>query len=233
VLDRLLVETEPEDPYYKARRKNTALIGLACEKMGETCFCTSVGGSPADSSGVDVMLHAADDGYLVEVVTEQGGDLFDGFALSETELEIPQNELAAEFEVPAPEVWKASFDSNVWMQQSERCLSCRICAYVCPTCRCFDVRDERLPSKNGVEYSERIRGWDSCSGEAYRRIAGGHNPREAKADRLRNRLYCKLHYIKEQSGMLACTGCGRCIDSCPVGIDITEIMGLVLEGERI
>jgi heterodisulfide reductase subunit C len=233
VLDRLLVETKPEDPYYKARRKNTALVGIACEAMGETCFCTSVGVEPTDSNGMDVMLHAIKGGYLVEIVTEKGEKLFDGFSLADTDEEIPGVDHQAEFSVPPQEIWKTSFESRVWMDESERCLSCRICAYVCPTCRCFDVRDEHLPSKNGADYSERVRCWDSCSGEAYRRIAGGHNPREAKADRLRNRMYCKLHYIMEQSGMMACTGCGRCIDSCPVNIDITEIMGLITEGIQI
>lgn len=233
VLDQLLLETQPEDPYYKARRENTILIGLACEEMGGTCFCTSVGGSPSDSTGMDVMLHPSGVGYLVEIVTDKGGVLLDGFDFDEIDGGIPQNNFMAEFEIPGQDIWKNSFEAIVWMQQSERCLSCRICAYVCPTCRCFDVRDQHLPSKNGADYSERIRCWDSCSGEAYRRIAGGHNPRGAKADRLRNRMYCKLHYIKEQTGMLACTGCGRCIDSCPVNIDVTEIMGLVLEGEQI
>jgi ferredoxin len=28
---------------------------------------------------------------------------------------------------------------------------------------------------------------------------------------------------------MACTGCGRCIDSCPVNIDITEIQSQLLE----
>ncbi len=112
---------------------------------------------------------------------------------------------------------------------SERCLSCRICAYVCPTCRCFDVRDESVPSDNGHDTYERIRCWDSCAGEAYRRIAGGHNPRAAKGDRLRNRFFCKFYYYPEQYGPTACTGCGRCVDSCPVNIDITEILSHLVE----
>ncbi|MFU8773626.1 MAG: 4Fe-4S binding protein [Anaerolineales bacterium] len=28
---------------------------------------------------------------------------------------------------------------------------------------------------------------------------------------------------------MACTGCGRCIDACPVNIDITEILGCLAE----
>jgi formate hydrogenlyase subunit 6/NADH:ubiquinone oxidoreductase subunit I len=233
VLDKVLIEAKPEERYYQARRKNTILIGLACKQMGDTCFCTSVGGSPDDSTGMDVMLHEVEGGYLVEVVSKTGEEIVAKLALQESELPKPIFEGSPEFRIPVEEVWRKSFKSPLWSEAADRCLSCRICAYVCPTCRCFDVRDEKLPSHNGNEYSERVRCWDSCSGEVYRRIAGGHNPREAKADRLRNRVYCKLYYIKEQSGYLACTGCGRCVESCPVNIDITEIMEQLVEGAPV
>jgi L-lactate utilization protein LutB len=91
------------------------------------------------------------------------------------------------------------------------------------------VRDEALPASNGGRDYERIRCWDSCAGEVYRRIAGGHNPREAKGERLRNRFLCKFYYFSEQYGPTACTGCGRCIQSCPVNIDITEVLRHVAE----
>lgn len=109
------------------------------------------------------------------------------------------------------------------MKMSERCLSCRACAYVCPTCRCFAVRDEML----GPGEFERIRCWDSCAGENYRRVAGGHRPRAEKGERLRNRFYCKFFYFPGQIGLSdtsACTGCGRCIEVCPAGVDITEVL---------
>ena len=40
----------------------------------------------------------------------------------------------------------ARFEDPCWEQLGERCLSCRLCAYVCPTCRCFDLRDEAQPT---------------------------------------------------------------------------------------
>jgi ferredoxin len=233
VLDQLLLENGPVDRNYQVRRQNTVMVGVACKEMGESCFCTSVGGAPDDSSGLDVMLHADQEGYLVEYVSETGEQLFEGFTEEIKGREVNRLDLWAEYSVPDQEILKSSFNSPLWEAQSERCLSCRICAYVCPTCRCFDVRDEQTASNNGVEIIERIRCWDSCSWEAYRRISGGHNPREAKSDRLRNRIYCKLHYVQEQYGRMACTGCGRCRDACPVSIDITEIMGLMLEGEPV
>ena len=48
--------------------------------------------------------------------------------------------------------------------------------------------------------------------------------------RLRNRFFCKFHYYPQQYGPAACTGCGRCIDVCPVNIDITEVLTHLVEG---
>ena len=33
------------------------------------------------------------------------------------------------------------FDAPGWAALGERCLGCGICAYVCPSCSCFDVTD--------------------------------------------------------------------------------------------
>jgi ferredoxin len=228
-LDALFLETDPVDNYYAARRKNTTLVGLACKEMGDTCFCTSVGGSPHDTTGLDMILYEVDGGYLVKAITEKGIGLLGGLKLEEKEIKNPAPPSSETIPLPEGDAWPASFKAPFWANLSERCLSCRICAYVCPTCRCFDVRDEPLPASNGGADYERIRCWDSCAGEVYRRIAGGHNPREAKGDRLRNRFMCKFYYYAEQYGPTACTGCGRCIQSCPVNIDITEVLGLVAE----
>lgn len=242
MLDALFSQQEPVDPYYARRRANTTLIGLACQELGPTCFCTSMGGAPDDPSGMDVMLYPADEGYLVHAVTEVGQAL-----LSATPLEVdraPQGgadwraayvyDPVDHVDLPVSSAWSAQFEDDYWDRLAERCLSCRICAYVCPTCRCFDVRDEALPSDNGHSRYERIRCWDSCAGEVYRRIAGGHNPRAAKGQRLRNRFLCKFDYYPRQYslGTAACTGCGRCIDACPVNIDITEVMAHIVEVSR-
>jgi ferredoxin len=82
------------------------------------------------------------------------------------------------------------------------------------------VRDQGTPDKE----IERLRAWDSCMSENYRRIAGGHNPRPAKADRLRNRFYCKFCYYPQDFGPVACVGCGRCIAKCPANVDAVEVL---------
>ena len=43
ILDKLYLDPEYPDPYYKAKRDATTIIGLNCEKeIDEYCFCGSM-----------------------------------------------------------------------------------------------------------------------------------------------------------------------------------------------
>jgi sulfhydrogenase subunit beta (sulfur reductase) len=224
-LDALFIETEPVDSYYARRRENTTIIGMACTEMADTCFCTSTSGAPDDTTGMDVMVYPVEGGYQVKALTEKGEKIVNAeWRMQKAEFETSLVIHHSSFNIPDSPAWPAQFDDTFWAEMSERCLSCRICAYVCPTCRCFDVRDEAVHTDNGSKQFERIRCWDSCAGTTYRQIAGGHNPRAVKGERLRNRFFCKFYYYPEQYGPVACTGCGRCVDACPVNIDITEVI---------
>ena len=220
VLDALFLEDEPVDPYYAERREKTALVGLACREMGDECFCTSLGLAPDDASDVDLMLTELADGYAVQVVTEKGKRILGDLTLEEIEGTPPEPAVHEKTPILEPEAWPQHFEHVYWARVADRCLSCRLCTYVCPTCRCFDVRDYETPNGD----VERLRAWDSCMAEGYRRIAGGHNPRPTKAQRLRNRFYCKFCYYPRDFGPVACVGCGRCIAQCPVNVDVVEVL---------
>jgi ferredoxin len=223
LMDAAFLDTDPVDLFYARRRKNTTLIGMACRGLAEYCFCTSVGIQPDDGCDMDVMLHEMDEGYLIEAITEKGRFLIPDGIWKETGIAIPQPAIADAFPLPEKGKWPEHFNDAYWAKISERCLSCRACAYVCPTCRCFSVRDEMIQP----EKFERIRCWDACAGENYRRVAGGHKPRAEKSERLRNRFFCKFFYYPGQYNLevtSACTGCGRCIEVCPAGVDITEVL---------
>ncbi len=232
-LDALLLDRPPADAYYAERREKTTLVGLACPRLWDDCFCTSLDSGPDDASAVDVMLYEGDTGSLDEFgmtywvldSTEKGMALLEGLEAEETGQAAPKSEAAGE-QVPVlpPEAWSARFDDAYWRRLAERCLSCHACTYVCPTCRCFDVRDDTVAADAGYAFIQRLRAWDSCLAAAYRRIAGGHNPRPTTAQRLRNRYYCKFCYSPQDFGAVACVGCGRCIEVCPVGIDIAEML---------
>jgi ferredoxin len=224
-LDAFLLHHGPADAYYAKRRENSLLIGLACSQLWSDCFCTSMGSAPDDPFGTDVMLVQQGDAYLVEAATNRGLTLLESLESQPSDTSADTPRMAGE-QVPIvpPEAWPGFFDHAYWDRLADRCLSCHACTYVCPTCRCFDVRDTTLGAGSGGLQIERVRAWDSCLAAGYRRIAGGHNPRPQKAQRLRNRFYCKFSYGPLQFGTVACVGCGRCIAVCPVGIDIAEVL---------
>jgi ferredoxin len=230
VLDALLLQQDPVDRSYQHHRQRTTLVGLACPRMWEGCFCTSMGGGPDDPTHLDVLLREVDGGYAVEAITDKGTELLEGL---ETETRkgkaVASSKEAEAVPVTEPGKWRPLFEADIWRRHGERCLSCRICTYVCPTCRCFDVVDRVVERREGATRVERVRVWDACTSPNYRRVAGGHNPRATKSDRLRNRFFCKFCYYPEDFGPVACVGCGRCVVSCPVDIDITEVMKEVAE----
>lgn len=223
--DALFRDKDPVDAHYVRRREMTTLVGLSCPQMWKNCFCTSFGGAPDDPTHLDVLLTAVDDGYAVQPVTEKGDALLASAGVQEvsdlTRPQVPRNE-------PVPvlpmEEWGGLFNEDYWLRLGERCLSCRLCTFVCPTCRCFDLRDEPVASGTSLVIHERMRVWDACTAPNYRTIAGGHNSRPLKGQRIRNRYYCKFYYYPKDFGPLGCVGCGRCIDVCPVNIDIAEML---------
>jgi sulfhydrogenase subunit beta (sulfur reductase) len=229
-LDALLLQP-PVDAPYAARREHTTLIGMACREPGSSCFCTSLGFTPDDCAGMDLMLYPVEGGYALAgggpegCLTERGRAALPDFDLPDYAGPPPWRDWPpAELSVPPRLVWTQLFNDPYWSNLADRCLSCKICSYVCPTCRCFDVRDATVAQRAGYQQFERLRCWDSCMADGYRRIAGGHNPRAATTQRLRNRFYCKFDYYPADFGPLACVGCGRCVDLCPVNVDITEVI---------
>lgn len=213
---------EPADEYYKERRARTALVGLACNTAAPECFCTSTGGGPHDARNVDVMLTEVPEGYIVQALTEKGKKLVEKARTAESKVQAPPPPEVRQ--VPMKDIVAAmrrAFKDQYWSRLADRCTHCNICSYVCPTCYCFDMRDYRQDGK-----VHRVRSWESCQAPGFTKIAGGHDPRADKGAKLRQRFAHKLFYFPEEfNGVLACTGCGRCVRQCPVNIDIREIAG--------
>ena len=116
------------------------------------------------------------------------------------------------------------FNSVDWGSISETCLACGTCTYICPTCHCFGFRDV---VEKGV--TSRYRCWDSCMYPQFTLHASGHNPRPTKKERYRQRIMHKYLYVRQNLGYIACTGCGRCIRSCPAGMNIKSVVKSIME----
>ena len=221
-----------KDVYYLKRRENTVLVVRACRTALSTCFCHWTGGGPASTQGADVLATDVDKGLLLQAVTEKGAALLESSKLSPATDAQAKSATAAQEAVTkamgpapalagAPKSLLAQFDNkDFWQAQSGGCISCGACTYLCPTCYCFNFTDE----SNGIA-GTRLRTWDTCMSALFTLEASGHNPRQGKAARLKNRVGHKFSYYPTiHGGRFSCCGCGRCIKSCPSSIDIRKIV---------
>jgi len=227
------------DPYFLNRLGGTTLVGLACADPCANCFCPSVGGGPASEEYLDAIMYDLGDTYYLKTITDKGDEVAKalsgvleaagggekkaaekqaGDALSKIQRSIDTAGI--------PEKLPSLYDHPFWEQFSDRCLGCGICTYLCPTCHCFDIQDECEAFD-----ARRARMWDTCMFAEYSLHTSGHNPRPTRKERTRNRISHKYSYFPEKFEVIACVGCGRCINYCPVNIDILDILEKSKEAE--
>jgi sulfhydrogenase subunit beta (sulfur reductase) len=231
MLDHVFSTGNP-DPNYLDRRNKAILVGIEClVPCDDNAFCKSMGTLTADE-GYDLHLTDLGDAYTVDIGSPAGRYLLDHYsrgsvATSETEQRLnkvlsekwPKFPYRLDFDVSdLPSLLSMSMKSSLWNQLDERCFSCAACTNVCPTCFCFDVKDE---IEMDLQHGERVRIWDSCMLDEFATVAGDHNFRKTRALRLRHRFMRKGKYILETHGYLGCVGCGRCARACLV--DITPV----------
>ena len=233
ILDRVFLK-EPVDSYYAARRKNTVLIGMGCSEPEETCFCHAFG-IDATQPETDVQTWLVDGDLFWQAVTPKGEELTaklgalleeagDTSAVEEQAnmtqkilSVLPLHGFKFNDKLPANEL--KVFNSKVWEKLAPACLSCCTCTYVCPTCHCYDIRDYEV----GEGKTERFRCWDSCMASDFTKMAHG-NPRKSRLERFRQRYMHKLVYYPENNdGIYSCVGCGRCLQKCPVNLNIVKV----------
>jgi len=242
LLENFFSQGEVKDDIILKRRENTVLIGIACNTPKTTCFCTSVGDNPFQKENLDIFLVDLGSKYLVEVISEKGSSLVKklSWLTKATEADIKSaNDLAFQAEQSIStklnlesidKVLDPNFNHPIWEEISESCLGCGTCSFLCPTCTCFDVIDEKIPNENR---GRRIRIWDTCQFCLYSLHTSGHNPRDSAIERCRNRILHKFCYYPENYNILGCVGCGRCIQLCPVNNDLRKIIEKINNIEKV
>jgi sulfhydrogenase subunit beta (sulfur reductase) len=242
IQDRVLLGGGHVDPHYRARRAGTFIVAVNCSVAGGTCFCASMDTGPRATEGFDLALtELGNDGgqaFLVEAGTAPGRAVLSGLERREptgAELEAADAVVARTAAtmgraMPADgvrDLLLRNLDHPRWDEVSSRCLTCGNCTMVCPTCFCSSVEDGSDLSGTRTERSQR---WDSCFTMDFSFIHGG-SVRASARSRYRQWMTHKLATWHDQFGSSGCVGCGRCITWCPVGIDITEEVAAIRDGE--
>jgi len=240
LIDEVFRDGQP-DPYYLERRERTVIVGVDVTKPSVNAFCSSMGTATVET-GFDLMLTAIEGAYFVRVGSEKGNRILPTQALRKPsdlqrahynkEQERAQSLFALNKVIPSVRDLPAMLEKNqhhpVWEELEKRCLGCGSCNLVCPTCYCFDVKDEMaLDLTGGVRY----RSWDGCLLKDFTRVASGEVFRESRAHRNRHRFFRKGKYMLEKYNRPGCVGCGRCTTHCLADINPVEVFNAIAQKE--
>ncbi len=239
ILDRVFAQAKFPDPYYIARRKATAIIGV--DFVPDEWHAAGSMNADFVDHGFDLFLSDIGEEYLVLVGTSRGDDMvvMSGCLMSPpTEADFAEYKRRSKARRDGyktrleledlPEILEMEYHSKVWDEFGEKCLSCGSCSMVCPTCYCFDICDEvDLGSRSG----RRVRSWDSCLLKTHALVAGGENFRGPRSSRVKFRFYHKQRGFVAEYGRPSCVGCGRCVAVCPAQINIITVIETI-RGER-
>ncbi len=227
-----------KDPFYVKRRQNTVVVALGCNQPLSSCFCTAIGGDPYGQEGADVQMADVGDSLLAKAISPKGSKFlqqYDKF-FSESgsaNWEKLSKEAASKIKYK-PQIANIKsdlderFESDVWEMVSQKCLGCGVCSYLCPTCYCFDLVNEKTAAG-----TKKVRTWDCCMFAPFTLHASGHNPRPINSARLRQKLMHKFNYYYERYGVNSCVGCGRCVRSCPVNLDIRNVLEQIINSLNV
>jgi sulfhydrogenase subunit beta (sulfur reductase) len=236
ILDRALINDEFVDAAYKARREAATVVSFDCRRAAPTCHCTLRGGAPYAESGFDVNAAPAGDDLLLSAGSDKGRRFLDFLAsrLPTREDTDAARALVAErraslvrsleeqnraYDLPRNGARLTAAEASFWGEESSKCVGCGACTNACPSCYCLILNDATADGP-----FTKLRGYDSCQWNGYARVAGGATPRPHMSDRFRHRYLCKFIWMEGQFGRSGCTGCGRCTEACPAGIEFRAVV---------
>lgn len=238
IQDFVFLGGDTPDPFYQKRREEALLISSDCTGFKEVCFCRALDINPHPKEGFDFNLSPLNNGYLLDVASEKAkaivksiGDIFTPATVGQLSARLNKRESVIKcleerlepHKIPKKETLRdivlSGYNSGLWQEEAKNCVECGACVFVCDTCHCFLLGDEKEDGE-----AKRTRAWDGCLFKNFARVAGGANPMKRRFMRLRNRYLKKFDFFVENMDLNACCGCGRCIEACPGEIDIRRIL---------
>ncbi|MEM1768644.1 MAG: 4Fe-4S dicluster domain-containing protein [Desulfurococcaceae archaeon] len=225
ILDKLL----DRDPYYKERRSRVKYIVVEeCTSKFSNCFCGSIETGPMVQSNYDLAYAFIENIVVFKPGSVRGYEIINKLDLSRADSELISkynyiiNRIRCETNFFNPIVLKEFFDKemgneNIWIKYSSKCIGCGNCNAVCPTCFCTEIQDVIVEKE-----VYRFRKWIGCLLYLYGLTAGFHYRRELYM-RFRHFILHKFLFKPLKIGITGCTGCGRCIAWCPLGVDFLNI----------
>ncbi len=107
------------------------------------------------TEGSDAQLVPLADGWMLRVLTDKGealvGEASGSWAEASTddiarvddvEKTVSDQIARSPIQRDVSKVLEEGFESASWDRLAQHCLGCSICAYVCPSCSCFDMNHE-------------------------------------------------------------------------------------------
>ena len=224
IMKKVFTQGKFKDPFFEERYNNTLIIGLGCAAKKPGCFCDERETDLGFCGKCDLFLGIKDGAYEVLHVSDKGRETLKQYISGLDSFENIPRKFSPEKTLSIEASEEVLFNKINWENIVETCQGCGMCTFICPTCHCFMFKDV-----DEGNCSCRYRNWDSCMFPKFTLHASGHNPRTAKHERYRQRVAHKYLYVRENFGQVACTGCGRCVRSCPAGMNIKTIVEGIME----
>ncbi|MFP4458576.1 MAG: 4Fe-4S dicluster domain-containing protein [Candidatus Zixiibacteriota bacterium] len=215
--DKVFLYKEPIDENYKEIRNNSIIVSFDCRIICENCFASSFLDNPYPSGNFDLNISIVDDRFLVQTGSQKGVEiigqlekkkasnsekqqLFDKREMLKTEFQKRKIDLENFYQIEKLEFINEGLDA---ITEPDKCLNCGACDYICPASNQFKIQ-------SGSEYIHSK--WSTFFQNS-----------NLASYKFKERFIYKFLYFRYLYNCIACSGCGRCTNICPGGIDIADI----------
>ncbi len=182
---------------YERNRRRTTIIGMNCPWPGRNCFCTTFGTGPSIRKGADIVFTDLGSLYFVEIFSSEGKQIIDRF----------------------PNLFlNASAEHRKRKERLMRDAENRINKL---NIKGIKNKLESVTDRYWNKLNETCIGCYSCD------IVCPTVPSLEKATGMKKskkKIQHKLNDVRENYGKFGCVGCGRCLEVCPRGIGMADII---------